>query len=151
MDDTLKAAEECRDCKASATQARGIDLGWRCMTHGVVSLNDYDRAITARKDAEHAALRAAALLAADQLSVADEGYARAIGRTLKAALDATPWEPSEEMVERAAKAMLRHDGDEWSFDGGLSDPNFEPIRKSYRLAARAALKAAFSPGAAQTD
>lgn len=53
-DDTLKAAEECRDCKAGATQARGMALGWRCMTHGVVSLNDYDRAIIARKDAEAA-------------------------------------------------------------------------------------------------
>ncbi len=47
-------------------------------------------------------------------------------RRLKAALDGAPWEPSEEQVERAAKAIERWDADD----------------HPYGVMARAALKAA---------
>lgn len=49
--------EACRECLAGATQARGMDLAWRCMKHGVVRLADYEvahRTFTA-EDVERAA------------------------------------------------------------------------------------------------
>lgn len=81
------AARECRECRAGAAQARGMDLAWRCMEHGVVRLNDYESA------SHDAAVRALVEAAKDVVVLHHAGF---IGS------DVTP-EQNEIIRERARR------------------------------------------------
>ncbi len=87
-------------------------------------------------DALRVAAREAATLAEniaahiDDLGGSGGDTVRSIASILKAALDAAPWEPSEEMVERAVGVFLFRAPDAYGLNSRM----------------RAALRAAFSPG-----